>query len=124
MGFDKIIGVLPARVVESASGAQKAVIPAVTFADAPALLANGTPHRLLDVRKATEFSTSHLRDAQNLAHTRLRPRLNDVAAGCQLLVHCASGLRAAGACAFLSRAGRETICIADKFDNAPKQLLA
>ena len=31
---------------------------------------------------------------------------------------------AAGACAFLSRAGRENICIADTFENVPKELLA
>lgn len=123
MGFDNIIGVLPTPAVEFAPGTQTAAIPTVTFADVPALLVNGMPRHLLDVRKATEFAASHLRDAQNLAHTRLRPRLNEVVAG-PLLVHCASGLRAAGACAFLSRSGREAICIADRFDNAPKQLLA
>ena len=124
MGFDKVIGFLPASVVESAPLALKIATRAVKFSEVAALLANGTRRGLLDVRKATEFAAGHLRDARNIAHSRLRPRLDEVPADFPLLVHCASGLRAAGACAFLSRVGRENICIADKFENAPKELLA
>ena len=124
MGFDNICGVLPARAVESAPGALKVVTRAVTFRDVPALMADRSEIRVLDVRKATEFAAAHLRDAQNIAHTRLRPRLGEVAADAPLVVHCASGLRAAGACAFLERAGREVVCVADKFENSPKALLA
>jgi hydroxyacylglutathione hydrolase len=124
MGFDKVVGFLPASVVEAAPAAMKVATRAVKFSEVPALLGNGTRRSLLDVRKATEFAAGHLRDARNIAHTRLRPRLDEVSADFPLLVHCASGLRAAGACAFLSRAGRENICIADKFENAPKELLA
>lgn len=124
MGFDKIIGTLPVSAVKSASDALKTATRAVTFPEVPALLANGSRRGLLDVRKATEFDAGHLRDARNIAHTRLRPRLDEVPTDFPLLVHCASGLRAVGACAFLSRAGRENICITDTFDNAPKELLA
>ena len=110
--------------MESAPGALKVVTRAVTFRDVPALMADRSEIRVLDVRKATEFAAAHLRDAQNIAHTRLRPRLGEVAADAPLVVHCASGLRAAGACAFLERAGREVVCVADKFENSPKALLA
>ena len=124
MGFDKISGALLASAVASAPAALKATTRAVTFADVPALLCNGARPGLLDVRKATEFAAGHLRDAQNIAHTRLLPRLAELPADYPLLVSCASGMRAAGACAFLSRAGREVICVADKFENAPTALLA
>lgn len=124
MGFDNISGALLASAVASAPAALKATTRAVTFADVPALLCNGARPGLLDVRKATEFAAGHLRDAQNIAHTRLLPRLAEVPADYPLLVSCASGMRAAGACAFLSRAGREVICVADKFENAPTALLA
>lgn len=123
MGFDKIIGILPASAVESAPAALKASIRTVRFSEVPALLDGGSGRRVLDVRKATEFAAGHLRGARNLAHTRLLPRLDEVSADFPLLVHCAGGLRAAGACAFLGRAGREVICIADSFANVPKELL-
>lgn len=122
MGFGNIIGILPASAIESSPDAVATRV--ATFPEVPALLANGTHCGLLDVRKATEFAASHLRDAQNIAHTRLRPRLDEVPSAFPILVHCASGLRATGACAFLSRAGRDVICITDNFDNAPKEMLA
>ncbi len=124
MGFDRIVGVLPTGAVESAPANLKSVTPSVPFAQVSALLGERTETALLDVRKATEFAAGHLRGAQNLAHTRLRPRLGHVPAHRPLLVSCQSGLRAAGACAFLARGGREVVCVADKFENAPKELLA
>ena len=88
----------------------------------------GTGHSSTSISAALGMAhaatAAHLRDAQNIAHTRLRPRLGEVAADAPLVVHCASGLRAAGACAFLERAGREVVCVADKFENAPKALFA
>ena len=124
MGFDKVVGVLPSTAVESAPDRWKAATRAVQFAAVPVLLADDLRAAVLDVRKATEFSAGHLRGAQNIAHTRLLPRLDEVPADSPLIVHCASGLRAAGACAFLAREGREVICVTDKFENAPKELRA
>ncbi|MBE0541827.1 MAG: MBL fold metallo-hydrolase [Verrucomicrobia bacterium] len=124
MGFDKIVGVLPAGAIESAPANLKAATASVTFAGVPGLLANRADTGLLDVRKATEFAAGHLRGAQNLAHTRLRPRLDEVPTDYPLLVSCQSGMRATGACAFLARAGRDVTCVVDKFENAPKDLLA
>jgi hydroxyacylglutathione hydrolase len=123
MGFDKIVGVLPASVLEWAPDALKTATREVPFTGVPALLSDGAGHRVIDVRKASEFARGHLRGAQNIAHTRLQPRLGEVPPEARLVVHCASGLRAAGACAFLERAGRQVVCVADEFDNAPKELL-
>jgi hydroxyacylglutathione hydrolase len=124
IGFDRVIGVLATSAVESAPESLKAATRAVKFADVPALLGGETRHALLDVRTATEFAAGHLKGAKNIAYTRLRLRLDEVQAAVPLLVSCESGLRAAGACAFLAREGREVICVDDSFEQAPKDLLA
>jgi hydroxyacylglutathione hydrolase len=124
IGFDHIAGVLSADALGSAPESAVNATRSITFAEVPALLADGDHHRLLDVRRATEYSGAHLHGARNIAHTRLQSRLGEVPPEAPLLVHCASGLRAAGACAFLERNGREVICIADAFTNAPSGLLS
>ena len=124
IGFDHIVGVLLASTIETASKSTLKSIGTVTFAEVPAILSTGIEHRVLDVRRHTEFSVAHLRNAQNIAHARLRPRLNEVPPDIPLLVHCASGLRAASACAFLERRGIEVVCVSDAFKNAPASLLA
>ena len=121
IGLDKIAGFLPADAISAATGDIVQSTKAIPFKDVPSHAANGI--QLLDVRKATEFSAGHLRGASNIAHTRLLPELTEVPADKPLLVSCQSGMRAAGACAFLARNGRNVTCIADKFDNAPAELL-
>ncbi|MFZ4587768.1 MAG: MBL fold metallo-hydrolase [Terrimicrobiaceae bacterium] len=121
IGFDKIVGILPAAEVDSAPENLRSGIPAIRFDGLKESMAGG--RRFLDVRKATEFGAGHIREAANLAHTRLQPRLGDVPTG-PLAVGCQSGTRAAGACAFLARHGRDVVCVADKFENAPRELLA
>jgi hydroxyacylglutathione hydrolase len=121
IGFDKIVGILPAAEVDSAPENLRSGIPAIRFDGLKESMAGG--RRFLDVRKATEFGAGHIREAANLAHTRLQPRLGDVPTG-PLAVGCQSGTRAAGACAFLARHGRDAVCVADKFENAPRELLA
>lgn len=123
IGFGHFGGVLLASTIATAAKSIAKNTRAATFAEVPGLLTDGTHREVLDVRHATEFSESHLRGAQNIAHTRLLPRLNEVPPGVPLLVHCASGLRAASACAFLERRGYEVICISDAFRNAPVSLL-
>jgi hydroxyacylglutathione hydrolase len=123
IGFDHIAGVVPASAIATALESGAKGTGTVTFAEVPALLANGVRFEVLDVRRATEFSEGHLSGAQNIAHTRLRLRLNEVPSDVPLLVHCASGLRAAAACAFLERNGREVICVDDALKNTPWRLL-
>lgn len=124
IGFDHVAGWLPAAAVAAAPAEQRRSIPTITFAELPARLAAEPAALLLDVRKATEFAAGHLRGARNLAHTRLLPRLPEVPADQPIIVSCASGARAAGACAFLARQGRRATCVADKFEHAPAALRA
>jgi hydroxyacylglutathione hydrolase len=62
---------------------------------------------VLDVRKASEYAGGHLDGALNIAHTRLAARLDEIPADKTLLVHCASGVRAASASSYLRSKGRE-----------------
>jgi hydroxyacylglutathione hydrolase len=77
---------------------------------------------VLDVRGADEFAASHVRGAKNIAHTRLAARLDEVPAGAPLHVHCASGLRAAMACAYLASLGREVIHVDGTYGEIPQAL--
>jgi hydroxyacylglutathione hydrolase len=122
IGFERIVGILPAKAIEEAPRTLLARTKSLKFPELPAAL-NGDGN-VLDVRKATEFSAGHLRGATNIAHSRLRQRASEIPTASSLFVHCQTGVRAASACAFLERAGREVVCVADKFDNAPNELLA
>jgi hydroxyacylglutathione hydrolase len=122
MGFDHLAGVLPEAALAEAPANAFAVTPAIRFAEMPAALASGG--HPLDVRRAVEFAAGHVKGAQNIAHTRLQARLHEVPENRPLIVSCQSGLRAAGAAAFLERHGRRVTCVLDGFENAPRKLLA
>ena len=122
IGFDRIAGFLPAAAIADAPAELMTKFHAVDFKAVPALLGGNGDTFTLDVRKATEFVGGHIRNAHNLAHTRLRPRLAEIPR-VPLLVHCQTGHRATGAGAFLARNGYEVTCVADKFENAPLGIL-
>jgi hydroxyacylglutathione hydrolase len=78
---------------------------------------------VLDVRGTDEFAAKHLAGAANVAHTRLLPRLPEVPESDPLIVHCASGRRAAVASAFLAASGRSVTYLDGDFDEFPEHLL-
>jgi hydroxyacylglutathione hydrolase len=121
MGFDRLGGFLLSSDVDAAPRAAIAATRAVQFSEIPAILSGGAA--VLDVRKATEHQSSHLRGALNIAHTRLRPRLAEISAARPYVVHCQSGLRATAAVAYLAREGRDVTCVTDSFAHAPKEWL-
>lgn len=123
IGFDRIIGILPAQELATARNENLASIASIKFNEVEAYLSSHESTVPLDVRKATEFSEGHLKNAINIAHTRLIPRIQAVPAA-PLLVNCQSGLRATGASAFLNRLGRNATCVADAFSNAPTGIKA
>ena len=122
IGFDRIAGFLPVTAIADAPAELMTKFQAVDFQAVPTLLGRNSDTFTLDVRKATEFAGGHIRNARNLAHTRLRPHLAEIPR-VPLLVHCQTGHRATGASAFLARNGYEVTCVADKFENAPLGIL-
>jgi hydroxyacylglutathione hydrolase len=75
----------------------------IDFEKAKQYLANGEVN-LLDVRKKSEYDEGHHPEAQNIAHTRLLDRIDEVPSDKPIMVHCKSGARASAASAMLERA--------------------
>lgn len=71
--------------------------------------------RVLDVRGKVDFDSAHVPNAMNIAHTRLAARLSELPNDAPVLVHCASGARAAHASALLARHGYSPSTVADSF---------
>lgn len=71
--------------------------------------------RVIDVRREDEFAAGHVPGAQHVPHTRLLERLNEVSDTDTLLVHCATGSRAAAATALLERHGHRAVLVDDRF---------
>ena len=72
---------------------------------------------VLDVRRLDEFQAGHVPEALNIAHTRLRKRLDEVPKGPEIMVHCRSGARAAAAASLLERSGHKVSYVDDLFAN-------
>jgi hydroxyacylglutathione hydrolase len=121
IGLDDVRGYAPPATfqVHAAQGGTVAAIEEIDFAEI------GLRHRddtvVLDVRRQSEFVEGHLPDARNVAHTRLRARLDEVPDDKTVLVHCLSGARSAVASALLARHGRDVIYVNGLFDHVPDE---
>jgi len=75
-------------------------------------------YQILDVRKASEFEEEgNIEGAQNIAHTRLLPRMEEVPSERKIVVHCQAGGRSAVAAALLQRNDYEVVLIDDEWAN-------
>lgn len=72
---------------------------------------------ILDVRRADEYTTSHLVGAVNIPLHELLTRIDEVPTG-RLWVHCGSGYRAGVAASLLQRAHKDVVHIDAMFDDA------
>lgn len=66
---------------------------------------------VLDVRGASDFAEGHLPSAVNVHFGQVTQRLEEVPAEGELIVHCATGVRASIAVSQLLRAGRERVTV-------------
>ena len=66
---------------------------------------------VLDVRRLAEFESGHVPGAQNIAHTRLLDRLDELDKTKTHLVHCRSGARAAVAASLLKSKGFDVVYV-------------
>jgi hydroxyacylglutathione hydrolase len=78
--------------------------------------------KVLDVRRADEFSAGHVNGAIHIAHTRLAAHIDEIPDGAPLYVHCAGGARAALAAAFLASRARGVIHVNGPFAEIPNTL--
>jgi hydroxyacylglutathione hydrolase len=118
VGIDQIVAYVTPDDLNTfvANGGQLATLSTVKF-DAMPTYEGNDDYLVLDVRKATEFALGAVPGAKNIAHTRLRPRLNEIPKDKTIVVHCQAGGRSAVAAAYLKREGFDVVLIDDTFDN-------
>jgi hydroxyacylglutathione hydrolase len=115
IGLDRIEAWIPAA--EALAEARFTTsYPRIAATDLPA---NVT---VLDVRGADEFDAGHVAGAKNVAYTRLAARLDEVPSASPLYVHCASGLRAGIATAYLASLGCGVVHVDGAFAEIPSNL--
>lgn len=118
IGYDNVKGFAEIDTLQRyfQEGGSSETIEEITFEDVEALRQDGDTD-VLDVRYRSEHEEGHVEDALNASYTRMPEYVADLPTDKTLLVHCASGVRAAVASAFLRRAGRDVKYVNDDFDN-------
>lgn len=108
VGLDDIRGYIPVAEYEEWLQANSAAvsIPHLNFEEHGHQLLSDDIH-VLDVRKASEFSEGHVKGAQNIPHTRLLDRIDEIKTDKKIYVHCSAGGRSAVAAALVQRYGHE-----------------
>ncbi len=118
IGLDDIRGYFTPDTLENykTAGGELSSIDEIDVRSLKEKIENNNVH-ILDVRRASELAqTGQLEGAQNIAHTRLQPRLAEVLKDKPLMVHCLSGVRSSYASAFLKRNGYDVTNIAGGFN--------
>ncbi len=114
IGLDEVAGHAPPSALAEA-GVELATTEIVDFEQGRQLRMSRSVVPL-DVRSLAEFERGHVRDALNVAHTRLLPRHGEIPRGVPLMVYCQTGARASSAASLLERLGHEVLYADDDFD--------
>ncbi|BCS31309.2 MBL fold metallo-hydrolase [Luteitalea sp. TBR-22] len=114
IGLDRIEGwIAPAELDRwRADGGATSSIERISFSQAPQPGQDGT---WIDVRSAAEFAADHVPGALHVPQSRLAVEQARVPRGRPVIVHCATGGRAALASAFLARLGHDVRYVDDDF---------
>jgi hydroxyacylglutathione hydrolase len=117
IGYDKVTNFLTPETLETheLSGGKVATVESVDLEEFERRLRAGT-ETVLDVRRMTEFADRHVRGAQNVAHTRLAVRIDEITKDRPVLVHCRTGERASAAASLLKRRGFEVVHVNGDFE--------
>jgi hydroxyacylglutathione hydrolase len=93
-------------------------IEVIQIQEIPDLLLLHPERAVIDVRLGSEFAKGALPRASNIPYTRIAVESDSIPRG-RLIVHCASGKRAAIASAYLQHIGAEVIYADGNFDDLP-----
>jgi len=93
--------------------------PVASFADLARFWPDGQSRVVLDVRRPDEWREGHLAGAVHVPLYDLVERREEVPAGVELWVHCASGFRASIAASLVDDGGRAVVLVDDDFTAAP-----
>lgn len=126
IGLDNIIGFVTPTDLDhyKEEGGELKTITVQKFDDIDKYVGNDD-YQILDVRKASEYEEEgNIEGAQNIAHTRLLTRLEEVPGDRKIVVHCQAGGRSAVAAALLQRNGYEVVLIDDEWANYKSKAVA
>lgn len=118
VGLDDIVSYITPAVLEAygRAGGTLARTETIDMAEMESRRLAGTA-RVLDVRGSAEFEVDHVPGALHVAHTRVPMQMDQLPADQPLLVHCASGGRAAAVVSLLERRGLRAVHVNDAFAN-------
>ncbi|MEM8599504.1 MAG: MBL fold metallo-hydrolase [Bacteroidota bacterium] len=119
IGYDNLVAFAEPKTLDRyfAQGGASAMIPEVGFEEVEARR-DDPGVAVVDVRFAAEFASGHVPGAVNASYTRLPDYAESrIPAGQTLLVHCASGARAAAGAAFLAAQGHDVQYVNDAFSH-------
>ena len=119
IGIDRLAGSASGDVRTLAGGAQLRSYRVADFEDLADVLGDDGLV-VLDVRRAGEFESGHVRGAVNIALHELPEGIAKIPPDRRLWIHCATGYRASVAAALLDRQDRRVVLIDDEYANAEK----
>jgi hydroxyacylglutathione hydrolase len=102
IGYDRVVGVLPAIELASFTPRRVASIPSTSMR---ALTAGPGAATVLDVRSSTEFGEGHIPGAVNVPLAQLTSRLPELHERQPIVTYCQSGARSTVAASVLRAAG-------------------
>lgn len=118
IGYDRVEGFATPEVLQRyfQEGGASETIDEISFEEVETLRQKEDT-TVLDVRYRSEFEEGHVEAALNASYTRMPEYAATLPTDTTLLVHCASGARAAAATAFLRRSGYDVKYVNDSFSN-------
>jgi hydroxyacylglutathione hydrolase len=102
IGYDRVLGALPAAELEAFSPRSVASIP---YRPMTELASGGGDATVLDVRSSSEWSEGHIPGAVNVPLAELTSRLTELRARQPIVTYCQSGARSTVAASVLRAAG-------------------
>jgi hydroxyacylglutathione hydrolase len=115
IGLDRVVGVVSKDTLWEALDLHGAATIETADWQLVRETLDSNDHQVLDVRRLSEFEAGSVAGAQNISHTRLADRLDELDRGRRLLVHCRTGFRATAAASYLEQQGFDVVHIGSKF---------
>ncbi len=109
IGFDRVLGALPATDLRAFAPRAIASIPVVPAADVDAT----SGATIIDVRSETEWNEGHIPGARHLPLTQLTARTDELREAQPIIVHCQGGARSSIAASVLRASGIHDVTQAD-----------
>jgi hydroxyacylglutathione hydrolase len=110
IGYDRVLGALPAANLASFAPRAVSSIPAVI---ASTLDARESASTIVDVRSEGEWHDGHIPGAMHVPLTQLVARIDELRDAPSIVVYCQSGARSATAASVLRAAGLDDVTSAD-----------